>query len=77
MCDHPQEHTNHDHKCSCGTVWGHSECSLDCTECHTCPNCGAEQFNVHTFKSREEKIKFKLAQWGLGELVDHVLAAPK
>jgi hypothetical protein len=67
MCkDHPIFLINHTHKCDrCGTEWGHSEKSLDCDECHTCPSCGHisnQTGAVHAFSSPLEEIKFLKAK---------------
>jgi predicted nucleic acid-binding Zn-ribbon protein len=57
---------NHSHRCSsCGEIWHHSEKSLDCVECHTCPSCGLTQFSVHGYRSDLETRVFKMAQQGI------------
>ena len=57
---------NHLHQCDlCGMQWGHSEKSLDCDLCHTCPGCGnhsSETGLVYAFTSLEEEVKFLKAK---------------
>lgn len=64
MCDkHPTEPANHTHRCNgCGTIWHHTEKSLNCEACHTCPLCGIKEFFVHGFADAEAKVKFFCAQ---------------
>src|SRR5712692_5763807 len=69
-CSDPQHSAgaspNHLHRCDlCGMQWGHSEKSLDCAQCHTCPGCGnhsSETGLVHAFTSLEEEVKFLKAK---------------
>lgn len=63
MCNHPEYPHNHSHKCDgCGKLWCHSEKSLSCRECHTCPNCGETQFTIHEFASPAAEAAFDRAK---------------
>ena len=57
---------NHRHVCSrCTFDWWHSEASLDCAACHTCPTCGAytaHEAKVVEFASLYEETKFLIAK---------------
>lgn len=74
MCNiHPTDPENHDHQCpGCGAIWHHTEKSLNCTPCHTCPHCGSTQFVVHSWKDRAAERKFCAAQGMTPHLIDMV-----
>lgn len=56
-------HDNHDHECpNCGTVWSHSENSLNNKELHSCPKCGREEFRVHSYRDRDAERDFLRAK---------------
>lgn len=55
---------NHFHQCEfCSFTWWHSEKSLDCEVCHTCPNCDAAHQNLAIdYGGPEEEKKFLWAK---------------
>ena len=61
---HIHRGSNHSHECEfCHFKWWHSEKSLDCFECHTCPNCGAVHQDVALlYGSLEEEKRFLMAK---------------
>jgi anaerobic ribonucleoside-triphosphate reductase len=65
MCNNPKHHsttTNHTHVCECGEEWGHSEKSIGCEACHTCPRCGKINYVVSEFSSWLDYLDFYIAK---------------
>lgn len=50
---HPTEPREHSHECRCGATWGHTEQSMGCVACHTCPQCGSLQW----YQSGSRQVK--------------------
>jgi len=65
---------NHSHLCSCGFVWWHSEKSINCTQCHSCPRCGAVEFTVEKFASRQAEIDFLSHKLSTGNIFEIAIA---